>query len=146
MKRDEFLATFGIGFAAVCTGCLASCGKGDDLTPSSGSGTVTPPPTNVNTTLNLNTDIKNVGDSKVINGIIIVRLAATNEPASFTAVQVACTHQQERIEYLPNMGIFRCTAHYSEFSTAGVVQKGPAEKSLKKYTIVISGMTMTITG
>ncbi|HXH98818.1 MAG TPA: hypothetical protein VNI52_01010 [Sphingobacteriaceae bacterium] len=89
MKRDEFLTTFGIGLAAVCTGCLTSCSKGDENVL---------PGSTTNFTLDLNTDIRNVSDSKVISGVIVVRLAATNAPASFTAVQVACTHEQFPIE------------------------------------------------
>ncbi|HXH98817.1 MAG TPA: Rieske 2Fe-2S domain-containing protein [Sphingobacteriaceae bacterium] len=147
MKRDEFLTTFGIGLAAVCTGCLASCGKGDDPAPTPGPGIVTPPPTNANTTLNLSTDIRNVGDSKVLNGIIIVRLAATDVPASFTAVQVACTHQGTSVIFNTSQGNFVCPNHGSIFSTAGVVQPGfDAKTNLKVYNIAISGTTMTIKG
>lgn len=144
MKRDEFLTTFGIGLAAVCTGCLASCSKKND--PGPGGPTPVIPPPNVNTTIDLSTDLKNTGDSKVVNGIIIVRLAAANVPDSFTAVQVACTHQGTSIAYNTNQGKFICPAHRSEFSISGSVLAGPAVTPLKKYTVAISGNTMTITG
>ncbi|HEY1023994.1 MAG TPA: Rieske 2Fe-2S domain-containing protein [Sphingobacteriaceae bacterium] len=145
MKRDEFLTTFGIGLAAVCTGCLSACSKGgDDGGPS--PITPPPPPAGVNITLDLNNDIKNVGDSKIVSGIIVVRLAAANAPASFTAVQVACTHEGTSIAYNANQGRFICPNHGSQFSTSGTVQMGPATSNLKKYTIAINGTTLTITG
>ncbi|HEY0895046.1 MAG TPA: hypothetical protein VGE15_00710, partial [Sphingobacteriaceae bacterium] len=75
MKRDEFLTTLGIGLAAACTGCLYGCSKsGDD--GDTGTPTIPPPtpPANVSVTIDLNTEIKNVGDQKIQGGIIVVRL------------------------------------------------------------------------
>lgn len=142
MKRDEFITTFGIGLAAVCTGCLASCSKSSDG-PSPGPGT---PPSNVNITLDLNTDIKNTGDSKVVSNVIIVRLAASNVPSSFTAVQVACTHEGTSIAYNTAQGKFICPNHGSQFSASGAVQNGPATTALKQYTVSVTGTTLTVTG
>lgn len=144
MKRDEFLSTLGIGLAAVCTGCLYGCSKsGDD----EGSPiTAPPPPSNVSVTLNLDTELRNVGDQKVQSGIIVVRLATGNVPASFTAVQAACTHEGTIIGFNANQGRFICPNHGSQFTTAGAVQNGPATTNLKKYNIAISGSTLTITG
>jgi cytochrome b6-f complex iron-sulfur subunit len=72
MDRKEFLSTFGLGLAAICAGgCLASCSKSSTDTP--GGGTVNPP-TGVNFTVDLNNEIKNVGESLIRNGVIVVRL------------------------------------------------------------------------
>ena len=144
MKRDEFLSTLGIGLAAVCTGCLYGCSKsGDD----EGSPITPPhPPSNVSLTLNLDTELRNVGDQKVQSGIIVVRLATGNVPASFTAVQAACTHEGTTIGFNANQGRFICPNHGSQFSTSGDVQNGPATSDLKKYNIAITGSTLTITG
>jgi len=144
MKRDEFLSTLGIGLAAVCTGCLYGCSKsGDD----EGSPIPPPPPpSNVSLTLNLDTELRNVGDQKVQSGIIVVRLATGNVPASFTAVQAACTHEGTTIGFNANQGRFICPNHGSQFSTSGGVQNGPATSDLKKYNIAITGSTLTITG
>lgn len=144
MKRDEFITTFGIGLAAVCTGCLGACSKSSDG-PDSGTPPVIPP-SNVNAIIDLNTDLKNIGDSKVVSGVIVVRLAAANAPASFTAVQVACTHEGTSINYSTTQGKFICPNHGSEFSTTGSVLMGPASSALRKYTITISGTTLTLTG
>ncbi len=147
MKRTEFLNTLGIGLAAACTGCLASCGKGGEADP--GGGAVIPPPVppaGVNFNLDLNSDIKAVGESKITNGVIVVRLATSNDPASFTAVQVACSHEGTSIAFNNTQGSFVCPNHGSVFNTAGVVTTGPSTTNLKKYTIAISGTTLTVSG
>lgn len=144
MKRDEFLTTFGIGLAAVCTGCLGACSKDNNPEPTTPPGG-TPPPA-AGTTVNLSTDLQNVGDSKVVSNILVVRLASGNVPDSFTAVQLACTHQGTAIAYNSTQGKFICPNHGSQFSTSGSVLMGPATTALKKYTISISGTTLTITG
>ena len=146
MERSEFLSTLGIGLAAACTGCLASCGKDDEPTPGGPAPAPTPVPTATNFNMDLNTDIKSVGESKTTSGVIVVRLAAGNAVASFTAVQVACTHQGTSIEFKNAQGNFVCPNHFSEFSTSGAVTKGPATSNLKKYSIAITGNTLTVTG
>ncbi|RYD87962.1 MAG: Rieske (2Fe-2S) protein, partial [Sphingobacteriales bacterium] len=94
--------------------------------------------------VNLANDLQTVGSSKVAGGVILVRLAADNVPASFTAVQVACTHQGTAINYNTNQGKFICPNHGSEFSTTGAVVVGPATQPLKKYTVTIDGDNLTV--
>src|SRR5882724_9885716 len=97
MERAEFISKFGLGLAVVCAGCgLASCGsKGSDPGPANVGGTPDPPPVGSGNlfTIDLGSQLTNIGDSIVSNRIIVVRIASGNEAASFTAVQVACTHQ-----------------------------------------------------
>ncbi len=145
MDRKEFLSTFGFGLAAVCAGgCLASCSKGDPDSPSEGNPP-TPSPGAINFNVDLANEIKNVGESVVKSGVIVVRLATGTAPGSFTAVQVACTHQGTAIDYNASIGNFVCPNHGSQFTTAGAVINGPATTSLKKYKIAITGNTMTVT-
>ncbi|PLW88381.1 MAG: hypothetical protein C0154_16845 [Mucilaginibacter sp.] len=145
MDRQEFLSKLGIGMAVVCAGCaLVSCSKN---TPKPGEEqTTNPPPNNTGNlfTADLNSELTGVGTSKVSNGVILVRLAAANVPASFTAVQVACTHQGVDINYSTNQGLFVCPAHGSQFNTSGGVVQGPAATALKKYNISINGATLTV--
>ena len=96
--------------------------------------------------MDLNNDIKSIGESKTTSGVIVVRLAATNVVASFTAVQVACTHQGTAIEYKAAQGQFVCPNHFSVFRNDGVVTTGPAVTNLKKYTVAITGNTLNVTG
>lgn len=144
MDRKEFLSAFGFGLAAVCTGgCLTSCSKGGADSAGGGSGPT--PPTGVNFTVDLNNEIKNVGESVTKNGVIVVRLAAGTAAGSFSAVQVACTHQGTSIEFKSNLGNFVCPNHGSQFTTTGTVLNGPATANLKRYKIAVTGNTMTVT-
>jgi len=149
MERGEFLAKFGLGFAAVCTGCaLASCGKGGNPAPGGVDvGGATPPPAQGSGnvfTLDLSSQLTNIGDSKSMNGVILVRLAADNVASSFTAVQVACTHQGTAIGYNEGQHRFICPAHGSEFSNTGAVLVGPASSPLRQYTVSVDGNNLTV--
>jgi Rieske Fe-S protein len=144
MDRKEFLSTFGLGLAAICAGgCLASCSKSSTDTP--GGGTVNPP-TGVNFTVDLNNEIKNVGESLIRNGVIVVRLLTGTTASSFTAVQVACTHEGTAINFNNSQTRFVCPNHGSQFTTEGTVLNGPASRNLKKYNIAVASNTMTVTG
>ena len=146
MERQEFLSKLGIGLVAVCVGCsLVSCGgKSNDPSPSGGA--TNPPPKGSGNlfTADLSSQLPNIGDSIVQQGVILVRIAVGNTAAAFTAVQVACTHQGNSIGYNAGQGIFICPAHGSEFSKAGAVLQGPAALALQKYTVSISGSTLTV--
>jgi len=132
--------------AVVCAGCgLASCSsKGSDPSPSTGNAP--PPPTGNGTlfTVDLGSQLINVGDSTVSNGVIVVRIGTGNAVASFTAVQVACTHEGAAINYNESQGIFICPRHGSEFSKTGAVVLGPASSPLHQYTVTIDTATLTV--
>ncbi|PWG79905.1 QcrA and Rieske domain-containing protein [Pararcticibacter amylolyticus] len=142
MERKEFLSKLGLGLAAVCTGCsMIACGSDpeEEATPDPGSGG-----DKELLTANLDSELRNVGDSKMANGVILVRLAQTNVPASFTAVQLACTHQGFSVAYNNAQGKFICPAHGSEFNTTGGVVRGPATSALKHYTISVNGSALAV--
>jgi Rieske Fe-S protein len=150
MERAEFLSKFGLGLAAVCAVCsLASCGsKSSD--PSPGGVTVggAPPPPAQGSgnlfTVDLGSQLMNIGDSTVDKGVIVVRLAAGNTATAFTAVQVACTHQGTAIAYNENQQRFICPAHGSEFSNGGAVLVGPAALPLREYIVSVDNTTLTM--
>ncbi|HTD97952.1 MAG TPA: Rieske 2Fe-2S domain-containing protein [Mucilaginibacter sp.] len=146
MERQEFLSKLGLGLVIACTGCgLASCGsKSSDPTVTQQG---TPPPVRGSGPLfsiDLATQLTNVGDSKVSNRVILVRIGVDNNAASFTAVQVACTHEGTSINYNTGQNIFICPLHGSEFSQTGQVLLGPASSSLQRYTVAIVGDTLTV--
>ncbi|MDB5134092.1 MAG: Rieske 2Fe-2S protein [Mucilaginibacter sp.] len=146
MERNEFLSKLGIGLVVVCTGCsLVSCGgsKGGNPTPVGG----TPAPAKGSGNLfsvDLASELINIGDSKVVQGVIIVRIANGDVESAFTAVQVACTHQGTAINYNTGQGIFICPLHGSEFSKNGQVLLGPAALPLQKYNVTITNNTLTV--
>jgi cytochrome b6-f complex iron-sulfur subunit len=148
MEREEFLSKLGIGALALCVSCsIVSCGnKGSaptaaggtaSIAPATGSGTVF--------TIDLNSALKNIGDSTTQSGVILVRLASGNTANSFTAVQVRCTHEGAAINYNSTQSIFICPLHGSEFSQTGAVIQGPALDALHKFTVTISGSVLTVT-
>lgn len=140
MEREEFISKLGIGLLAVCTGCgVASCSsnKNNDPAPSPGTGVIF--------TADLNTELSAVGSSKTSSGVILVRIAAGNIATSFTAVQVACTHEGTAIAYNSAQSKFICPLHGSQFSQTGTVLTGPAVVALKKYTVSVSGSTLSVT-
>jgi cytochrome b6-f complex iron-sulfur subunit len=148
MEREEFLSKLGIGALAVCMGsCMAACSKGGNASPSNnnGTGTTTPPASGTTITADLNSSLTAIGDSKVSNGIIIVRIAAGNSVSSFTAVQVACTHEGTSINYNNSQGLFICPLHGSIFSKSGAVIQGPAATALKQYTVAVANNILTVT-
>lgn len=136
MERKEFLSTLGFSVAACACGALVSCSKSSD-TPG-GGGVNTP------IEIDLTTSLIAVGSSLTRNGIIIVRLADTNVPASFTAVDVACTHQGTSISFSTVSNSFVCPNHGSEFSTSGAVLQGPATRALTRYDVSVVGNTLTV--
>lgn len=142
MERRAFLGTLTGPVVAACAVCMGACSKSaDGGTNTGGGGGVA-----ANFTVDLSTNLTTVGSSVVSNGVIIVRLATGNIPNSFTAVQVACTHEGTSIAYNSSQGKFICPNHGSTFSTTGAVTLGPAATNLKTYNIAIAGNIMTVTG
>ena len=139
MERRKFIGTLSAPVVAGCAVCMGACSKSS----SGGNGTAGG---SANFTVDLGSNLLAVGSSLVQSGVIVVRLAAGNTPASFTAVQVACTHEGTSINFNAAQNKFICPNHGSTFSTSGSVTLGPATTNLKSYNISISGNTMTVTG
>lgn len=144
MERRDFLSNMGITLAVACTAGLAACGgKGNDPapTPPGGGGGG-----GDKLTVNLATQLLNVDDFLISGGVVLIRLAAGNVPASFSAVTSTCTHQgctlsgysAKKIECLSACG------HGSKYNPDGSVSNGPATAALAKYTVTISGTTLTV--
>lgn len=131
ISRKDFLRSMGLGGAALIA-VLASCKNSiDAIIPVGGI------------TVDLSTKLLTVGSYIYSNGVIIARIAAGNASTSFAAVSQACTHQGTSVVY-QSSGKFHCPNHGAEFNTAGGVTQGPATKSLTKYTVAVSGTTLTI--
>jgi len=145
MERNEFLSKLGIGVVAVCAGCaLASCGGSKSDNPSPGTPAPTPGSGGTFLSADLSSELTTIGAAKTGNGIILVRVAAGNIASSFTAVQIACTHEGTSIGYNTGQGIFICPLHGSQFDKNGNVLLGPAAASLKHYTVTITGTALAV--
>jgi cytochrome b6-f complex iron-sulfur subunit len=146
MERRKFLTEVSLTFALACAVGLAACSKGGDSdnNPGGGGGGTTNP----KLTVNLATSLANPGDFMISGGVILIRLAAGNTPASFSALTSTCTHQGCTLSTYNNTSSqIECNApcgHGSRYSNTGAVVTGPATAALSKYTIEVNGTTLTV--
>lgn len=158
MKRGEFLRSLGLStstlMAFYCLGTtMTSCGSKEndpdpDPTPGGGngvSGTITG--NNINFTVDLTnasySSLKTVGDYKIIGDVLV----AFTTGSTYVALTKICTHEGNTVQYRKDENDIYCPVHFSEFSTAGAVQNGPAALPLKAYKTSLSanGNTLTVT-
>lgn len=139
MKRRHFIQGVGSGVALVCLGCLAACSKSVSTSPSSS------PSGGTSFTVDLSSQLTQVGDYLLKNGAIIARIASGNTASAFAAAQSNCTHQGFPLIYDASTQEFHCNNHGSNFTTAGAVVNGPATVALQVYKVTVSGSTLTVT-
>ena len=161
MKRGEFLRGLGLSTATLmafyCLGTtMTSCGSKeedpDPVVPGGGTGiTGTTTGNSINFTVDLKnatySSLKTAGSYKVI-GDVLVAFTSTN---AYAALSKACTHEGYLLQYRSSQNDLFCANHLSEFSTTGVVEKGPSVggtiSALKAYKATLSadGNTLTVT-
>jgi cytochrome b6-f complex iron-sulfur subunit len=144
MERKEFLNKLTGGIALTCVACMMeACSKEGTSGSGSNSGGTNPGGgtggTTVLLTVNLNTQLLNVGDFISDNGAIVVRIASGN-----TAVSNACPHAGYAVAYVKSSNTFNCALHGSNFNGDGSLKNGPATTGLGKKTVEISGTTLTV--
>ena len=96
-----------------------------------GPGTTEPVSEPVNFNIDLNAELKNIGDFKRVKDVLVLRTDALNDATSFVALSSVCTHQGSTIDYKPLQNQFVCPTHGSTYSINGDVVKGPAPLGLK---------------
>lgn len=119
MERKAFLKTIGAGAAfALAFPCLHGCSSdsGND------DGEITPVPTGVDFTIDLNSDealnLATNGGFILKNLVVIVR----NLEGDFVAASQVCSHENyDNVRFVSpnNVGIFYCSVHGSRFSQDG---------------------------
>lgn len=144
MDRRTFIQELKLPVMATCAICLGSCAKEEITTPGGGS---TGGNTGGNTTNSLNVDLTKelqaVGSFIFNDKIIVVRLATGSVPASFVALQRACTHQGTDVNWNASKNEFICPNHGARFNTSGQNIGGQSASSLPVYAITIAGTTLT---
>ncbi|MDR6567579.1 cytochrome b6-f complex iron-sulfur subunit [Chitinophaga ginsengisegetis] len=144
MERRDFVSNIGLTLALVCTAGLAACSKGGSNDP----GPTPPGGGNAKLTLNLGSDLTNVGDFRISNGVIIIRTGSGNTASAFTALSSTCTHQGCTVATFNNTSkLIECNApcgHGSRYTTTGAVNTGPATAALTAYTIKVDGNVLTV--
>lgn len=144
MERRQFIEKVTAPVAIACLSCMGmGCSKSANSTNNSNTPT---PPSNVNFTINLTSQLTTIGSSVAQNGIIVVRLASTNVPGSFVAVQESCPHQGTSIAFFASSNTFICPNHGAVFNTSGSNIGGQQTGALKVYAVSINGSTLTVTG
>lgn len=142
MERRQFLEKVTAPVAIACLSCMGmGCSKSANTTSNSPT-----PPSNVNFSINLTSQLTTIGSSVAQNGIIVVRLASANVPGSFVAVQESCPHQGVSLAFFASSNTFICPSHGATFNTSGSNIGGERTSALKLYTVSVSGSTLTITG
>jgi cytochrome b6-f complex iron-sulfur subunit len=141
MNRRELIQRVLVGSTVllVVPSVLQSCSKDPSTdpgnTPSPGSGG----PITLDLSQAVNSTLNTIGNSKVVNGVIII-----NTSAGFVALSSVCTHQGATVGYDSTSGNIVCPRHGSQFSTTGAVVNGPAESPLKKYTVTLDNNILTV--
>jgi len=132
MDRKQFISTTALASLALCLGACND-DEGNVVVPS-----------NVNFTLDLNaaanSSLKNTGGSIVKDGVIVIALGGGN----YSAFQAACPHAGTTVNYQGSG--FNCPNHGAQFNSDGKVTKGPANSDLKRFTVVVTGTNLTVTG
>ena len=139
ISRREFVESMAVAGASAClcgvSGCATITGKGN--TPEIQSGAYLVEDGKVRITLPQVKELANVGgsakilDSKLPEPIIIVRTGGNQ----FAAVSIKCPHRGVEVEYDANSQQFRCASiGHSLFDIKGTYIKGPAKKSLTRYS------------
>ena len=139
MERRQFLGKLGTPVIVACAACLGACSKSG-----TSSNTITAP-TNVNFTVDLSASITSIGASIIQSGVIVVRLATSNTISSFSAVQVACTHEGTNVNFNNTTRQFNCPNHGAVFTSTGAVVTGPATRPLQPFNMAITGNALTVT-
>jgi len=144
MKRNEFFSAFGISAGMLfIVPMLASCGKGaldtsGIIVPNTGGGSA------VDFTLDLSqttySSLNNNGGSLVVNSIIVAKTVS----GSFVALSAICTHQGGSLSYDAGNNRFHCPNHGANFATDGSVLNGPAQTSIKKYNVQLTGSSLRV--
>ncbi|MFV5696493.1 ubiquinol-cytochrome c reductase iron-sulfur subunit [Flavobacterium sp. LB3P122] len=141
MNRKEFFLKVGFGAtAALVPACIAglasSCSSDNSTLPS-------PAPAPSGVDFLLDTSIGSLatnGGYLITQGIVVAR---TNS-GTFIAVSAACTHEGTNVNYVASANDFLCPNHGAQFSSSGVVTRGPANTNLKQYNTSLTGNSLRV--
>jgi len=139
ISRREFVESMAVAGAGAClcglSGCATITGKGN--TPEIQPGAYLVEDGKVRITLNQVKELANIGgsakisDAKLPEPIIIARTGGNQ----FAAVSIKCPHRGVEVEYDAAQQQFRCASiGHSLFDIKGTFIKGPAKKSLTRYS------------
>lgn len=141
MERKEFIQKFAIGGSLLLTAPVLfnSCGDGNDEVIDDKNNS------DKGTKIDLNNPsysaLKTVGGFAYAGDIIIIRSSDT----AYIALSKICTHEGCTVTYNHDNKQLPCPCHGSVFTNTGSVVTGPAQTSLKVYSVKKEGDILTIT-
>ena len=145
--RREFCihACGAVSFASLGA-VLGSCGG----SPNSPSSAPALPTVNgaaasgaVNVTIDAASPLASVGASALVQSSSGNFLVSRSAQDAFVAVTAICTHEQCTVTGFANSR-YVCPCHGSEYTTSGVVVKGPAVQALRQFTTRFTNNVLTI--
>jgi Rieske Fe-S protein len=137
--------------AAVATLLQACGGGGGGITGGSLPSNVPALPTlsataasgGVTLNIDASSPLASVGGGAIVQSPSGLFLVAHTAADTFTAVSATCTHESCTITGFTGQA-FVCPCHGSRFSTSGVVQNGPATRSLRSFATRFASNVLTI--
>ena len=84
--------------------------------------------------------LASVGGYAYQGNIIIIR----SGESQYIALSKICTHEGCTVTYNSSTNELPCPCHGSKFSSSGAVLEGPANASLKTYSVSVNGNTLKI--
>jgi Rieske Fe-S protein len=97
----------------------------------------------VTLTIDASSPLASVGSAALVQSPSGLILVAHTGADTFTAVTATCTHENCTITGFTGQD-FVCPCHGSRFSTSGVVQNGPATRSLRSFATRFANNVLTI--
>ncbi len=142
MERKDFIKKIAVGGSILLAApaLFNACSDGNDDVIDEMDNNNDPGGTTINLTSDTFADLKTVGGYAYKDDIIIIRVS----DEQYVALSSVCTHQGCTVGYNSSDTAIVCPCHGSMYTTAGAVTQGPATASLKKYTVTVSGDTLTI--
>jgi cytochrome b6-f complex iron-sulfur subunit len=143
MERKDFIQKFAIGGSILLTTPLLfnSCSDGTDDVMDDADNNQNDNGIKVDLNNASFSDLKTVGGYAYTGNIIVIR----SGESSYIALSKVCTHQGCTVTYNHANSQLPCPCHGSVFSATGSVVNGPANSSLKTYSVKKEGDILTIT-